>query len=81
MQDPAVTGDGELLDEVIQRIAGEFEPADRAMATDFAQAYLRRRPAGDERSVDEWFAEIRGIFEFIRVRTDPFLGEGFQPRS
>jgi glutamate dehydrogenase len=74
-----VTGDGELLDEVIAGVAGEFEPGDRAMVTDFAQAYLRRRPAGDERSAAEWLAEIRGMFEFIRVRTDPFLVRVFNP--
>lgn len=74
-----MTGDGELLDEVIERIATEFDPADRAMATDFAQAYLRRRPPGDERSADEWFAEVRGVFEFIRVRTDEFSVRVFNP--
>ena len=74
-----MTGDSELLDEVIARISGEFEPGERAMATDFAQAYLRRRPTGDERSAGEWVAEMRGIFEFIRVRTDPFLVRVFNP--
>ena len=72
-------GDGDLLEAVIQRIASAVDPADRAMATDFARAYLRRRPTGDERSADEWFAEVRGMFEFIRVRTDPFSVRVFNP--
>jgi len=79
VQDPAVKGDGELLDEVIGRIASEIDPVNRAMATDFARAYLRRRPPDEQRSADEWFAEVRGIFEFIRVRTDPFSVRVFNP--
>ena len=79
VQDPAVTGDGDLLDQVMLRITSEFDSADRGMATDFAQAYLRRRPAGDERSADEWFAEIKGAFEFMRVRTEPFSVRVFNP--
>ena len=74
-----MTGDGDLLEEVIARIPGQFEPGERAMVTDFAQAYLRRRPPGDDRSAEEWLAEIRGLFEFSRVRTDPFLVRVFNP--
>jgi glutamate dehydrogenase len=74
-----VSGDGEVLEGVIQRIAREFDSADRAMATDFAKAYLRRLPPEDARSADEWFAEVKGIFEFIRVRTDEFSVRVFNP--
>ncbi len=74
-----MSGDGEVLEGVIQRIAREFDPADRAMATDFAKAYLRRLPPEDARSADEWFAEVKGMFEFIRVRTDEFSVRVFNP--
>ncbi|MGH8928803.1 MAG: hypothetical protein ACRDWH_10665, partial [Acidimicrobiia bacterium] len=79
VQAAMVSSDGDLIEQVIKLIAGDYDSTERALVTDFARSYLRRLPPEDDRSPEEWYSELRGIFEFVKVRTEPFALRVFNP--
>jgi glutamate dehydrogenase len=60
-----------ILDDVLALIRDSTDDGDRQLLADFAQAYLRRLPPGDDRTPAEWLEETKRVFEFIRVRDEP----------
>lgn len=79
MPNQAKIGAGSVLEEVLNLLDGEVEPPDREMAGEFAKAYIRRLPHGDTRPAAEWLAELKGVFELIKVRTEPIAVRVFNP--
>jgi len=76
---PANTGASVVLDQFLAGLDSQIEAADREMAVELARAYLRRLPPGDKRPSAEWLAEIKGMFEFIKARTEPIAVRVFNP--
>ncbi len=79
VQSPAAPAANAVLTEVLARIATDFPPADRPRASELAQAYLRRIPPASTNSPDGWYAELKGIFEFMRERAEPIKVRVFNP--
>ncbi|MEX0699600.1 MAG: NAD-glutamate dehydrogenase [Acidimicrobiia bacterium] len=79
MQSSAAPAANAVLTEVLASIKADFSEADRETAAELARAYLRRLPPASTNTVDGWYAELRGIFEFIRERTEPIKVRVFNP--
>ena len=69
----------EVLTEVLDRIKGDYEDPDREMIGELAKVYLRRLPAASVNTVDDWYSELRGVYEFIREREEPIKVRVFNP--
>jgi glutamate dehydrogenase len=68
-----------VLDEVLALIAADPRVAESQLLAEFAKAYLRRLPPSDHRTAGEWYAELTGIFDFIKRRTEQIAVRVFNP--
>ncbi|MGQ0848451.1 MAG: NAD-glutamate dehydrogenase [Actinomycetota bacterium] len=73
--------DTTLAEAVAAQIGTGLEPDRRHQAGEFARAYLRRIPPDDRRTTEEWLAEVRGVFDFVNVRTDEVAVRVFNPEA
>ncbi len=60
-----------IRDDVVALIEESAKGEDRELLIEFARSYLRRLPPDDDRAADAWYEEVRRMFEFIRVRSEP----------
>ncbi len=69
-----------LIEEVGALVDRKAPKADRETLRAFAEGYLRRLPPEfGGLSAKDAFLQIRNLFEFIRVRTEPFAVRVFNP--
>ncbi|MDH3250975.1 MAG: NAD-glutamate dehydrogenase, partial [Acidimicrobiia bacterium] len=69
-----------LTREVLDRIESDAPPSERESLLAFAESFLRRLPP-EFASMDseDAYRQVRGLLEFISVRTDPFAVRVFNP--
>ncbi|HEX5672491.1 MAG TPA: hypothetical protein VFY46_07175, partial [Acidimicrobiia bacterium] len=79
MQSPAALAANAVLTEVLARIKDDYEEPDREMIGELAGVYLRRLPPASANTVNDWYAELKGIYEFIREREEPIKVRVFNP--
>jgi glutamate dehydrogenase len=73
-----VKGDETVIDAVVAQTADSGDSSTDQMAH-FARSYLRRLPANPSISVESLGAEVRGLYEFIEMRSEPIAVRVFNP--
>jgi glutamate dehydrogenase len=79
VQSPAALAANAVLTEVLARIKEDYPDPDREMIGELAEVYLRRLPAATLNTVDDWYAELKGVYDFIREREEPIKVRVFNP--
>jgi glutamate dehydrogenase len=79
VQSPAALAANAVLTEVLARIKDDYQDPDRAMIGELAGVYLRRLPSASVNTMDDWYAELKGVYEFIREREEPIKVRVFNP--
>ena len=79
MQSPAALAAIAVLTEVLARIKEDYSDPDREWLEELARIYLRRLPSACVNTVDDWYAELKGVFGFIRERDEPIKVRVFNP--
>ena len=70
-----------VLEGVLALLDRQPKKDDHRLVADFARAYLRRIPADESRSVEEWFQEVVELFGLIANRTEPVVVRVFNPED
>lgn len=78
----ADTSNNETADlSAVLTLINERHGARSELITRFARSYLRRLPGSPSMSADDLYDEVSGLFDFIKVRSEPIAVRAFNPQT
>ena len=77
----ALTSVNETVESVLALLDDSPADKERPLLAEFAKAYLRRIPGGSTLTANEWLAEVKSLFEYIKVRSEPVAVRVYNPES